>query len=234
MGGGAGRAGSAPRRDVHLHEKLRSSPSANGLSPMPAMRNGAALHKREAHLGTIEARLGLEIRRLRKALGSSVRAFAERTKFSASFISLLENGQVSPSIGSLGRLASELNTTLAELFARSTDHPATVVRTKKRPSFSSSRSRGQIALLTTGSLGMLEAVMVTLEPSGMSAKSPSVSSHDQFAIVFSGTVVLTLRDETMTLRRGDAVQILNRTPHRWHNSSRRHAQFVVVSKQPGR
>ena len=191
------------------------------------------LRKREAHLGPIEARLGLEIRRLREGLGASVRALAERTEFSASFISQLENGQVSPSIGSLGRIASGLNISLAELFARSADRPATVVRAKERPSFKSSWSRGQIALLTS-SLGALEALMVTLAPGGMSAKAPSPASYDQFAVVFSGTVGLTLGDETMTLGPGDAVQILNRTPHRWYNLSRRRAQFVLVSTRGGR
>ena len=71
--------------------------------------------------------------------------------------------------------------------------------------------------------------MVTLDPSGLSGKEPSISQSDQFALVFSGILELTLGDDVLTLRRGDAVQILAGAPHRWANRSRRPAQFVVVS-----
>jgi quercetin dioxygenase-like cupin family protein len=163
----------------------------------------------------------------------SVRAFAERVGFSASFISQLENGQVSPSIASLGKIAAALNTTLAELFARSSDNVRSVVRAKQRPSFRSSWSQAQVSVLTAG-LGSLEALMVTLDPGGRSGKEASPSQYDQFAIVFAGALELTLGEELLTLHRGDAVQIVARTPHRWHNASRRPAQVALVSLRAGR
>ena len=43
--------------------------------------------------------IGEHIRRLRSERHVSVRAFAAQTGFSPSFISQLENGQVSPSLG---------------------------------------------------------------------------------------------------------------------------------------
>jgi quercetin dioxygenase-like cupin family protein/DNA-binding XRE family transcriptional regulator len=161
----------------------------------------------------------------------SVRAFAERVGFSASFISQLETGQVSPSIASLGKIAAALNTTLAELFARSSDDGLSVVRAKKRPSFRSSWSRAQIAVLTAGFTG-IQALMVTLEPGGLSGKEPFPSTYDQLAIVFSGVLELTLGQEVLTLHRGDTVQIGARTPHRWHNASRRPARVVLLSSRP--
>jgi XRE family transcriptional regulator, regulator of sulfur utilization len=176
----------------------------------------------------VEARIGLEIRRLREAAGISVRAFADRVGFSASFISQLENGQVSPSIASLAKISAGLSTTLPELFARSSDNESAVVRAKARPTFRSSWSRAEISTLTPR-YGALESLMVSLEPGGMSGKHPSMSEHDQFALVFSGTVQLTLDQELLTLSRGDSVQIVARVPHVWHNTSRRPAQVVLVS-----
>jgi transcriptional regulator with XRE-family HTH domain len=181
----------------------------------------------------VEARIGMEVRRFREKLGMSVRAFADHCGFSPSFISQLENGHVSPSIASLGKIAAALNVTLIDLFARSIDNPVTVVRSNERAAFRSSWSRAEIAALTSG-IGMLEALIVTLDPGGESGKHPSSVPHDQFAIVFSGLFQLTLGQETMTLRRGDAVQIVARSPHRWHNPSRRPAQVVLVSVRGGR
>jgi transcriptional regulator with XRE-family HTH domain len=180
---------------------------------------------------TVEARLGLEVRRLRESTGVSVRAFAERVGFSASFISQLENGQVSPSIASLGKIAAALNMTLAELFARSSDNGLSVIRARKRPSFRSSWSRAQIAVLTAGSSG-IQALMVTLEPGGLSGKEPSPSEYDQLAIVFSGALELTLAHDVLTLHPGDTVQIGARIPHKWYNATRRPARVVLLSSRP--
>ena len=58
--------------------------------------------------------IGEHIRRLRSDRGLSVRAFAAQTGFSPSFISQLENGQVSPSLGSLQKIADALGVTLGE------------------------------------------------------------------------------------------------------------------------
>ena len=79
----------------------------------------------------------------------------------------------------------------------------------------------------------LEALMVTLDPGGESGKHPAPSLHDQFAIVFAGTVEVTLGKESMTLHVGDAVHIAAGVRHRWHNRHRRLAQFMLVStRQP--
>jgi len=180
---------------------------------------------------TIETRIGQEVKRMRERAGLSLRAFADRAGFSPSFISQLENGQVSPSIASLEKIAAQLNMTLKDFFAvPSGDTP--IIRASERPTFRSSWSRAQVAALTSMGKGhALEALMVTLEPGGESAKHPSPMRYDQFAIVFAGTLELTLADQTLLLTRGDAVQIAARIDHRWVNRHRRPAQVVLVSRR---
>ncbi len=60
--------------------------------------------------------VGEHVRRLRTDGGLSLRALAGQTGFSPSFISQLENGQVSPSISSMERIAEALGVTLGEFF----------------------------------------------------------------------------------------------------------------------
>jgi transcriptional regulator with XRE-family HTH domain len=77
--------------------------------------------------------IGDHVRRLRSERRTSVRAFAAETGFSASFISQLENGQVSPSLGSLHKIAEALGVTLGEFFAAAeTGEEPLVVRAKER------------------------------------------------------------------------------------------------------
>jgi transcriptional regulator with XRE-family HTH domain len=52
--------------------------------------------------------VGEHIRQLRLGLGMSVRTLATKTGFSPSLISQVEHGQVTPSIGSLDRIAMVL------------------------------------------------------------------------------------------------------------------------------
>jgi len=181
---------------------------------------------------TTETRIGSEVKRMRERAGLSLRAFADRAGFSPSFISQLENGQVSPSIASLEKIAGQLNMTLKDFFAVPTERDTPIIRAAERPTFRSSWSRAQVAALTSMGKGhALEALMVTLEPDGESAKHPSPMRYDQFAIVFAGTLELTLADETLLLARGDAVQIAAGINHRWVNRHRRPAQVVLVSRR---
>jgi transcriptional regulator with XRE-family HTH domain len=175
------------------------------------------------------------VKRLRERAGLSLRAFADRLDFSPSFISQLENGQVSPSIASLEKIAAQLGITLKDFFAIPTDPDTPVIRARERPSFRSSWSQAQIGALTSMGKGhALEALIVTLEPGGESAKRPAPVTYDQFAFVFIGVVELTLGDESLTLRRGDAVQIPAGKRHRWANGQRRAAQVVLVSTRLSR
>jgi quercetin dioxygenase-like cupin family protein len=157
-----------------------------------------------------------------------VRAFAEQAGFSPAFISQVENGQVSPSIASLGQLAASLGLTLVDLLLRSSDGPSPVVRAKERPRFDSSWSRAQIELLTSGP-GSLQALMVTIEPGGASGKRPSPAPNDYLGVMILGALDLTLGEELITLHEGDAIQIAARLAHRWHNSSTRLAKVLLAS-----
>lgn len=175
-----------------------------------------------------EARIGPELKRLREAAGLSLRTLAERAGFSASFISQVENGVVSPSIASLEQIAATLDVTLGDLFAPSPKHASPVVRTADRRTFRSSWSRASVDALIAGSSG-LEALLVSLEPGGSSGRSAGTSAIDQFAMVLGGQAALTLGLEELALRRGDAVLIRAKIPHRWHNAGRTAARILLVS-----
>lgn len=184
---------------------------------------------------SIEQRLGPELKRLREASGMSLRTLAERAGFSPSFISQVENGQVSPSIASLEQIAATLNVRLADFFATPDMSEVVVVRADARPSFRSSWSRARIdSLMAAGKAQPLEAIMVTIENGGSSGKHAAGVSSDQLAVVFSGRPTLTLAEDTLELDSGDAVLIRARTPHRWQNRERTAAQVLLVSSRGGR
>jgi transcriptional regulator with XRE-family HTH domain len=175
--------------------------------------------------------VGQHVRELRTAAGLSLRALAERTDFSPSFISQVENGQVSPSIASMERIAASLGVSLGEFFAAAArGEGGSVVRAQDRPELSSSWSAASVAALSPMSgQRRLEPVLITLEPGGRSGKHPSPHATEEFAFVLEGEVRLTLGPEPHDLRAGDAVTILPRELRLWENRGRQPARVLVVS-----
>jgi XRE family transcriptional regulator, regulator of sulfur utilization len=175
--------------------------------------------------------VGLHIRELRTAAGLSLRSLAERTDFSPSFISQVENGQVSPSIASMERIATALGVTLGEFFAAAARGASgTVVRAADRTVLSSSWSAASVAALSPMSGHRhLEPVLITLEPGGRSGKHPTPHAAEEFAFVLEGEVTLTLGPERHQLSAGDAVTILPQELRLWENGGSRSARVLVVS-----
>jgi transcriptional regulator with XRE-family HTH domain len=163
-----------------------------------------------------EGNLGATVRRLRERRHMSLRALAEKTNFSPSFISQVENGQASPSIASMERIALALGITLGEFFQSSEDNVPSIVRAHSRHGLNSEWSKAKIEAL--GPMGVerrLEAMMVTLFPGGTSAKHPAAQPQEEFAIVVAGTVSLVLGDDPeQILEVGDAVSIRAGLPRR--------------------
>ena len=182
-----------------------------------------------------EQHVGPEVKRLREQARLSVRTLAEQSGFSPSFISQLENGQVSPSIQSLGHIAGALGVSLADLFTPRAEPGPAVIKADARPSFHSSWSKARIAALTPLAVPhSIEALIVTIESGGSSGKHPAGLANEQIAIVFDGRVELTIGADHVELERGDAAFIPARTPHRWHNPSAAAAQIVLVATRTSR
>jgi XRE family transcriptional regulator, regulator of sulfur utilization len=177
-----------------------------------------------------ETRIGEVIKRLRERHGLSLRTLAARSGFSASFLSQLENGQVSPSIASLEKLTSQLGVTLADLFEASQTPGAAVVRAGDRPGFTSSWSRARVeSLIPSGGRRPLEAIAVTLSPRGASGRELTVHQADQFAYVLKGPLTLFLNADRLSLDTGDAAMIPRKTPYRWENGGTSLSEVILVS-----
>jgi transcriptional regulator with XRE-family HTH domain len=175
--------------------------------------------------------IGEHVRRLRQARELSVRAFAEQTGFSASFISQLENGQVAPSLGSLHRIAEALGVSLGGFFAAAeTDDEALIVHPSQRRRLDSTWTDAHIEALGPMRQGhKLEAMIAVFGPGGRSGNRPHAQAREEFAFVLRGRMTLTLADEENTMNPGDAVTLPARAPRLWENRTREVAEILMVS-----
>jgi transcriptional regulator with XRE-family HTH domain len=174
--------------------------------------------------------IGEMIRLHREKTDISVRTLAARAGFSPSFISQVENGIASPSIGSLEKIAACLDVSLAELFARHDDPASNIVRAKARPRLESGWSQAEIESLHSERSSRLNPLLITLQPGGASGKRGHAINREQFVFVVAGQVTLTLDGVNQTLRKGDAVTIRAESPALWVNGSERPVQLLFVSQ----
>lgn len=178
----------------------------------------------------IEKNLGTVVRELRKSRKLSLRTLSRSTGFSAAFMSQVENGQASPSISSMEKIAHALGVTLGDFFRATESQTTYVARARERSGLTSQWSRAQIEALGRVEVGQeLEGMIVTLHPEGSSGKRPHSHTHDQLAFVVSGTLELTLGEDVYKMSRGDSATIRAGMPRLWKNVSRKPAQVVIVS-----
>jgi len=176
--------------------------------------------------------IGEHIRRLRLKRHVSVRAFAAQTGFSASFISQLENGQVSPSLGSLQKIAETLGVTLGEFFAATASEAEEdlIVRPSDRRRLDSTWTDAHLEALGSMTRSRrLEPVLAVFGPGGKSGKHLHSHSREEFAFVVRGRVRLTLGDEESDLGPGDAVTLPAHSPHRWENRGRETVEVLMIA-----
>ncbi|MBA3556859.1 MAG: helix-turn-helix domain-containing protein [Gemmatimonadales bacterium] len=178
-----------------------------------------------------DANLGESMRRLREEQQLSLRALAERTGFSASFLSQVENGQASPSLASMERIAAALGVTLSQFFqtAEGNASPA-VVRVAQRVRLDSKWSRARIEALAADRPGArLDPILVTLEPGSTSGTRAFTSPREEFALLLEGSAVLTLETTEQLLECGDSVVIRAGVARRWRNDTLSPTKIIIVS-----
>lgn len=176
-------------------------------------------------------RIGSLLRQLRHQKRWSLREVSERTGFSASFLSLVENDKASPSVASTEKLALAFGLSLAEFFQLGQRSSYQLVRTGERQSYTSEWSQTIVevpAQLAAG--GELYPLLLRLVPGARSGKTPQPSLTEEFAMVWSGSVVLRLTEEEHVLNVGDSLSIAAGTARGWENQSAAEAVLLVVSK----
>jgi XRE family transcriptional regulator, regulator of sulfur utilization len=181
--------------------------------------------------------VGERVRHLRKRAGLSLRALATATEFSPSFISQLENGQVSPSIHSMETIARALGASLGEFFVSiEPGQGGQVTHVRKRGRVASRWSRAEIEVLSPiGPEWRLEPLLITLHPGGRSGKHPVPHRAEEFALVLKGSATLRLGPDEHHLLAGDAVRLLPSELRLWTNEGRRDCQVLLVTfREPAR
>lgn len=168
-----------------------------------------------------EVRVGEKIKQLRERKGLSLKGVADATGFSTALLSQMENHLVSPSLGSLIKLAKALEVRVGDFFGETQGEPFAIVRKDERKKISRFASKEGVSYgYSYESLGFekkdrrMEPFLVTLEPATLKTSKTSVHEGEEFIFVLEGEMEVILGDHTDILYSGDSIYYDSNIPHR--------------------
>jgi transcriptional regulator with XRE-family HTH domain len=148
-------------------------------------------------------KIGAKVKEIRNELGLSLRVLGKRAGVSASFLSQVENDQVSPSLNTLQSIATALE---VPMFSLLNDTPSgNVVRSDERRRFRFDNDRITYDLLTPDFTRQMMAYLIYIEPGAERIAQPLSKPTQQWMHVVRGQMEITIGDDIYLLEEGDTV-----------------------------
>jgi transcriptional regulator with XRE-family HTH domain len=165
--------------------------------------------------------LGERIRALRADQRLQQRQLAEKAELTPSMVSQIESGRLTPSLHTLGKIASALGVPIASLFDAHPGGKITVTRKRDYPRVSFDGSSERWAVLGAGLFeGKVRGVVSTLGPRSRGVTTDKVvikPGQMKLFYVLDGTVALHYNGDLHRLATGDSALLDGGTPHGWEN-----------------
>ena len=173
---------------------------------------------------------GGRIRDLRRKGDLTLQQLADRAGISVGFLSQVERGKATPSLGTLASIADALGVEIDWFVA--TPKPAdSVTRAGERELFSlSDASLSYERLNTVLPGGTLSSVIVHI-PVGY-ASELTAHTGEELIVVLEGTLRQTLGEAMFTLNAGDSFHFMGDTPHSFANVGDKPVRLLWTGNTP--
>ena len=169
------------------------------------------------------------LRSLRLKRQLSLSAVAKATEISVSFLSAIERGQMSASVGTLRKLARFYRVNILHLFNPSAANPYRV-----RPAERKVLEAGEgvrMELLAWGNI-VMEPHLFRIAP-GRGSSEAYAHEGEEFLYLLQGELEISLdHAEQFRLHPGDSFYFESNTPHRWRNPGRKETWVLWVNTPP--
>jgi transcriptional regulator with XRE-family HTH domain len=166
--------------------------------------------------------MSVNLKLLRIQNGLTLESLAHAAGLTRSFLSKVERGLSTPSIGTALQLAKALGVSVEQLFGQ--DAPATSVSIARGASIDAAFPQPIAGQITNGRLSAF-----VMRPSQNAVRKPS-SRHagEELLYVLSGCIDLQLSDRTETLHAGDCAHFDSAIPHKATSLSKPEARLLLV------
>jgi len=216
-----------PGRDVHASLGQRTAQATSSPEPHTSPSAGDG----ESDLGRS---LGPLMRQARKRKELTLQQVAERAELSVGYLSQIERNLLTPSVGTLKRIAGALDIPTGQLIAPDANGARTMVSVlrkhqRKRVAFPQSSIRYE--LLMPDFRRRASALWLVGEPGAESGPAQSHEGED-IVIVLNGRLSVDVAGTWYELAAGDSICFNSELPHRWCNRGARLTQAIWISSPP--
>jgi transcriptional regulator with XRE-family HTH domain len=180
--------------------------------------------------GALVSHLGALIRQERQRRGLTLVQVCARAKISTAFLSLVERGKATPSLGSLAGIADALAVPISTFLQVGFSADA-VTRSGERPHFSIGSSALRYERLSTVFPGQrIDSVIIHVPPGYRGEKI--AHTGEEWIYMIEGHLHQTIGGTTVTLGPGDTCHFRGDTPHSFANRGRGPARLIWVGTVP--
>jgi transcriptional regulator with XRE-family HTH domain len=173
--------------------------------------------------------LGARMRARREALGLSLRSLADRTGVSASFLSQVERGLVSPSIQTLTAVSRALEVPIYHFLLES---PDPVVKHDQRRRLIMPNTSVDYELLCPDVHRSMEVSLGRLEQNAASSDEPLAHPTEEFMLVLEGVMEIEIGPRRYVLEPGDSIYYHGLAPHRFFSAGDDALIFISAVSPP--
>ncbi|WP_026836238.1 cupin domain-containing protein [Limisalsivibrio acetivorans] len=173
---------------------------------------------------------GTKLREIRKKLGMTLEDISQKTGFTKSFISQIENGKNSPSIASLKKICYALGTTISELF----EDERNIVNIFKYEDYNVLKNKSITMTFPASKLvnRKLEPIIIELDPYSETGSESYQHIGEEFGYVLEGEMSVVIGNEEHNLKQGESIYFSSNLPHRIRNRNDKPAKAFWVGTPP--
>lgn len=165
--------------------------------------------------------IGQSLQSLRRVQGLTLQELAGRCGFSTGYLSQIETGAAVPSLTALQLIAAELGVEVADFFPEERRHGTRLIRAGERNEFRLEPGSGEVYAVLAGQVAdrAFSALYARHLPGDGGSERPFRHLGEEFSLVLSGTLALTVEGETHELGPGDWIQYSSHPSHSAHVTS---------------
>ncbi|UCD56273.1 MAG: helix-turn-helix transcriptional regulator [Candidatus Hydrogenedentota bacterium] len=166
----------------------------------------------------MDVNIGERLKKVRLEKGYTLKDVAAKSGYSKALISRIENGNVSPSINSLLKIASALGVKAHDLFLPARDAEPTVVSKADRKKAKIGGGKVAVEFLTAQTEEKkIEPLLITIERGESTGSELGGHEGEIWTMQLKGRMELTLGDQKHILEEGDCAYFKASRPHNFRN-----------------
>ncbi len=172
--------------------------------------------------------IGTRIKELRTKIGMSQKELADRVDLTPSFISQLENNQISPSLNSFMQICNALGVSLAKILdEKKSDDVQWLVKKEKIFSNLLLNENGMKSFRIVEN-GNMSGTVVVMEPYTRIEKHFIPAGGKKLIYVLKGNISVVINNRVETLRSGDSIYLKEEVPSLWENEGGDKAELLLL------